>query len=503
MTTFERTAMTTTVPSPARAPGVSRLVGVALAGALALAGCSSSGDNAGSTSTSGLPSCPVTAINDAQGPVDVLVWYQLSGKTKDSLLAQIDKYNRSQSKVRVRAESQGASYEELFDAYKRGLPTGQLPDIAVMEETATRFMVDSGTVLPAQSCFEAEKLSTDGFNQAAVNYYKVGGVLYPASASLSDIVTYYNKAHFRRAGLPDKAPETLEEVRAYAQKLKDAGVTDKPVVLKLAPWFLETQLTGSHQAVVDNDNGHGSGQTTKATFDTDVTRKIFTWVQAMIRDGLLNPKPDTPGQFDHFVAMAQTTASITVETSTAAPTIAAFLSGDTAVGTDVGTGASTTLTKADVGVGPVFGVNGAGKAQIGGNAFYIVDRSKALKKSMAAEQSASWDFLKWWNQPDQQRDWHIQGGYLPFLSSAAQLPEVQAFWTDDTAGKILKVAWDELSKGMDPTFAGPHIGPFAQTREVLRASLDSVAFAKGEPGAAVTDAVPQVDAALKAYNEGL
>src|SRR4051794_7824842 len=275
-----------------------RWAGIALAGALALAGCGSSDAPTAGPTTAGLPPCPLQALNDAPGPVEIVMWYQLSGKAHDVLLSQVDKYNRSQSKVRVRAEQQGASYEELFDAYKRGIPTKELPNIAAMEETTTQFMVDSKTVLPAQSCFEAEKMSTEPYNQAAVKYYTVNGVFYPASASLSDLITYYNRSHFTKAGLdPDKPPTTLDEVRAYAQKIKDAGITDKPIVMKLAPWFVETELTGDKQSMVDNDNGHGAGKTNKATFDTDVSRRIYTWTKEMIRDGLMNPKPDTPGQF--------------------------------------------------------------------------------------------------------------------------------------------------------------------------------------------------------------
>jgi sn-glycerol 3-phosphate transport system substrate-binding protein len=475
-----------------------RWAGIALAGALALAGCGSSDEPTAGPTTAGLPPCPLQALNDAPGPVEIVMWYQLSGKAHDVLLSQVDKYNRSQSKVRVRAEQQGASYEELFDAYKRGIPTKELPNIAAMEETTTQFMVDSKTVLPAQSCFEAEKLGTEPYNQAAVKYYTVNGVFYPASASLSDLITYYNRSHFTKAGLdPDKPPTTLEEVRTAAQKIKAAGIADKPLVMKLAPWFVETELTGDKQPMVDNDNGHGAGQTSKATFNTDVTRRIYTWTQEMIRDGLMNPKPDTPGQFDHYGAMAQSTASMTIETSTAATTIAAFLSGDTEVGNEVGAGSTTRLTKADVGAAPVFGVKRAGAAQVGGNAFFMTNTGTDDK------QAASWDFLKWWNQPEQQKVWHMEGSYLPFLTSTTDLPEVKEFWANDTAGKILKVAWEELSTGIDPQFPGALIGPFRETRDIMRQSLDNVAFAGGDPTAAVTQAVTETDKAIADYNTGL
>lgn len=202
---------------------------------LVLGACSSNGGSGGSPASPGaqargeLPDCPVGALDGATQPVEVVLWYALSAKTEATLQAQVQAYNGSQSRVRVRAENQGPSYEELLRKFEATLPTPRdLPDIIVSEETTTRFMIDSGTVLPAQSCLDAEGLSTDPFVKPAVDYFSVDGILYPASASLSDILTYYNKNHFRRAGLdPDKPPATLAEVREYAEKIKAAGVVDQ------------------------------------------------------------------------------------------------------------------------------------------------------------------------------------------------------------------------------------------------------------------------------------
>jgi sn-glycerol 3-phosphate transport system substrate-binding protein len=478
-----------------------------LAAVLALAGCSGSGTDSSTGSGGGgstpanvapsLPPCPVDALKTAAGPTEVVVWYALSAKSEESLKKQIDAYNASQSKVKVRAEKQGAAYEELLRKYEAGIQSKALPDLAIMEDTTTRFMIDSDTVLPAQSCLDAEKLSKDGFLKTAVDHYSVGGALYPASANLSDVLTYYNKNHFRRAGLdPERAPQTLADVRQYAEKLKAAGVVDKPVVLKLDSWFIETQLTGDKKPVVNNQNGRGPDKTTEATFDTSDTQNLFTWVRDMNRDGLLQAVPATDGQIDHYLAMASQKASMTIETSTAATSVKAFLGGDTSVVSGAGVDPSGVDTSSlDIGAAPVFGVDAAGKAQVGGGAWYL------MKTSSPEKQSAAWDFMKWWNQPAQQVTWHLEGSYLPFVNAATQDPKLVAFWKDDIAGRWLAIAYNELQNGVNPDFTGPLIGPYDKFRVAMRDGLDAIVFKNEDPRAAVAKAAGETTAALKEYND--
>jgi sn-glycerol 3-phosphate transport system substrate-binding protein len=477
-----------------------------VATALALAGCGGSSDTAtkgpsdssgGAKATADLPPCPIDQLATAPGPAEIVIWYALSAKSETSLLSLVDKYNASQTKVKVRAEKQGAAYEELLRKYQSAIQSKALPDLAIMEDTTTRFMIDSDTVLPAQSCLNAEKMTKDAFVQTAVDHYSVDKVLYPASANLSDVLTYYNKNHFRRAGLdPAKAPQTLDQVREYAQKIKAAGVVDKPVILKLDSWFIETQLTGSEKPVVNNANGRGPDKTTEAAFDTAETRKLFTWIRDMTRDGLMQAVPATDGQVDHYLAMAAQKASITIETSTAATSVKAFLGGDTSVVAGSGVDAGGVDTKAlDIGAGEVFGVTAPGKAQVGGGAWYM------MKTSAPVKQAAAWDFMKWWNQVDQQVAWHLEGSYLPWVLAAAQDPRVQTFWTDDLAGRWLAIAYSELVNGVNPDFTGPLIGPYDKFRVSLRGGMDDVVFKNADPDAAVAKAATETTAALTEYND--
>ncbi|GAG36514.1 unnamed protein product, partial [marine sediment metagenome] len=224
----------------------------------------------------------------------------------------------------------GTAYEELLRKYRQGIPSGDLPTIAVMEDTNTQFLADSGTIVTGASCAEADDYTEfDDFLPGVIDFYSVDGVQQPSSFNVSTVLLYYNRDHFEAAGLdPDDPPETLDEVAEYARQIKEAGVTDQPLVLNMQPWFTEFWLTGAKEGLVDNDNGRGDGETSAGAFDNEAALELFETFQSMQDEGLLNALPGIEGQFDHYFALGLEQSSMTVETSTAVTTINGVLEGN-------------------------------------------------------------------------------------------------------------------------------------------------------------------------------
>jgi len=487
----------------------SRFLAVGLAATLLVSACG--GDDGGSESSDGtggeqaatdLPPCPIEALTAATAPVEVTVWHGYTAKTAEALDALAADYNASQAKVVVKVEQQ-TSYEELWKKYQSGIASSQLPGIAIPDDTVTKQIIDSGTVLPAQSCIDATDYDISQLLETSRSYYTIDGVLYPASLNTSAALLYYNKNHFRKAGLdPEKTPGTLDEMREYAQKLKEAGVpaNDPPIILNLSPSILEMFLTGAGIPVVDNDNGRGDGETTASTYADPRTVELFTWVQDMIADGLLEVVPSIDNQFDHYLAMADQSASMTIETSTAATSVEAFLGGDLDVGAlpDAAgevDGSAIDLEALDIGAGVVPGIDEPGQLQMGGGAWYITNTTPD------EVQAAAWDFLSWFNEPAQQATWSAKGSYLPYNTKALDEPELQAAWTDSLAGRWLALAYDELATGIDPDFPGPLMGPYEQFRAAQRKAIDELVFTGGEPQAVADEVQETTTAALEQYNE--
>lgn len=56
------------------------------------------------------------------------------------------------------------------------------------------------------------------------SYYSTGGNLDSMAFNASTAILYYNRDLFEKAGLPDKAPTTWDELETMAKKLQRAGV---------------------------------------------------------------------------------------------------------------------------------------------------------------------------------------------------------------------------------------------------------------------------------------
>ncbi|MFN8016734.1 MAG: extracellular solute-binding protein [Acidimicrobiales bacterium] len=406
-------------------------------------------------------------------------------------------FNKSQDKIVVEADNQGVAYSEVLRKYEGAAGTPkQLPQMIYLEDTMLGEMVDKGQVLPAEACMLADDYDPEQITAAARAAYSVDDVLYPGYMNVSTPILYYNKVHFKKAGLdPENPPQTLEEIEAAAKVLKEKGVSSKPFSFKADQWFFSTWLSGAGQDTVNNDNGR-SAPATKATFDSPAGRKIMDWLAQMKQEGLINAFPVTDGSIDHYLALINEQSSMLVETSTASGTIAAALGGEldpSAAGVEIDTSALDGK-KLVPGSGEYPGLDAAGQIYASGGAFYI------LNTSDPAQQAASWEFLKFMLQPENATKWFVDGGYLPVVKSIVKSPKVVAYQKTELGGKLLAPAVEQLSTA-DPDNSGPLIGPYPAFQDILQGALEGVLFKGADPDTSLSKAEKDATALLKDYND--
>jgi len=472
---------------------------VAVAFAMLAVACGGAGGGGGDTAkkkvtSKSLPTCPLDALKRAKGKVKVVVWHGWGTTIKATLDSLVKEYNASQDKVEVSAEPEGKSYDEVLKKYNAAIPSKQLPAIIQLEDTSLKAMVDGGTVLPAEACMKADHYDLNQIKPSVRAYYTTGGVFWPGFVGISEPVLYYNKVHFQKAGLDiTKPPATLAELRTAAEKLKKAGVSKKPLSLVLNSWFVESWLNGIDVPTVSHDNGR-SGIADKATFDTPEAVKLFTFLKKMKDDGLLDPIPNTDGQINQYLALAQQNSSMTIETSSAATTIKKFLEGKLSPADFNAGSVDVSKTSLLPGAGPFPGIKEPGKVRVSGAAMFIVNSSKP------EVQAGAWDFLKFMLQKQQVVKFHIGASYLPFIEGAPEDPKVQTFWKNDLAGQMLKTAAGQLD-AVDPKAPGPIMGPYLDYKKDLSNALAAVMLNNADPAKALSAAQSKLDGTMKQYAE--
>ena len=483
------------------------LLAIALALLIAACGGTSGGGagddeagGAGDGSAGALPECPVSALDDvpeSELPVNVTLWHASVAKGEETLNAIADAYNASQDRVHIEVESQATSFEELQRKYNQAIPSNDLPGIALLEDTQTQAMADSGTVLPAQSCIAADDYDMSDFVPTLVDYYSVDGNLYPASMTPSNALIYFNVDHFEQAGLdPANPPQTLDEIREAAQAIKDAGITDHPFVWHMAPWQVEFWMTGAHIPFVNNNNGRDE-PATESVLDSPEALELFTWLKDMNDDGLMLPVTDTPGQIDQYLALANEQASFGVEASSAATSVEAFLKGQLDAGdlTDGRVNADVDLSGLDIDANQFPGIDGPGHIQVGGGVYYM------MSTTAPEVQAAAWDYMKFVNSVDAQVMSNLQGGNDPVLLSVADVPEVQQTWEDTLSGQWLAISFAQQENGIDPDFPGPLVGPYTEMRTAIRSAVEDMILNDKEPADVLATAEQEITDAIHDYDE--
>jgi sn-glycerol 3-phosphate transport system substrate-binding protein len=460
------------------------VVGVALV--LLLAACGGNDDSSDSGGGTGngagdQPECPLTALTDASKPVEITYWHAMTRVPEETLKSLTDRFNRQQSDVRVTL-SGVPSYTDNVTRFTAGLGTGELPDLFQGEDTALQIMVDSRAVLPAQACITADNQTTDDFIPRVRAYYTVNDVLYPVPFNNSNPILYYNKAAFRRAGLdPEKPPTTLDEIKQVSQKIVDGDSVPFGIAIKTDSWLIEHWLAKSGHTIVDNGNGRAD-RATSVTFNDETGTELFAWINDMVDSKLA--LSTGVADIDHYLAVANERAAMTIDSSAALGTISQILGAGEFGRVEFGAAAMPGPDSSDGGV------------LVGGAANYIVN------KASPAEQAAAYRFAAFLASPEVQAEWAAKTGYAPVRVSAPTMEPLATTYEKDPAYKI---AFDQLQTGAEnEATAGPVLGAYgARGRGMRGAIIDALtAMLNGgaTPEQSVQRAADKANAAIAEYN---
>jgi sn-glycerol 3-phosphate transport system substrate-binding protein len=452
------------------------LVGVAVL-ALALSAC---GGNEGAEQGGGAGS--EASPTAAAGPVSIDFWHSEAAANQATLQRLIDRFNASQDEVKVRLLYQGNS-DDILLKLLNSLRSGDVPALVDLKEADFQVMVDSGAVTPVQKFIDEEGYDLSDFDQKALDYYTADGKLYPMPLGIIFPVIFYNKVPLREVGLdPDKPPQTLDDMRAYSEKLlkvDSAGnVVRSGIALDLGAPYLDNILAEHGDLYVNNNNGR-DGRATEAVFNNDTARTFFRWWKEMVDSGLAFNVGRNPTAADTLMAVASGRAAMAVAWSSTLRSVLDVLEAG--------------MQGVDLGIGPFPVVAGStGGPAIFGRALWIMNQRPE------AEQQAAWKLARWLAEPEQQAEVFAGTSHLPVRLSA---------YDQDASRQVLqKYPLYQVIVNLfgatpsTPAELGPRIGPFSKVREIATQALEEMIVGGKDPDQALDDAAASATKALQDYN---
>lgn len=470
------------MPTPQLKPRrhtLSAALGVtALVIAANLASCSSSNSAQQAPSIVNPADCGLSALASAAQPVQIVMWHELVRTNNDWLVNATNQFNSSQNKVHVNLVQQ-PDYQSLFEKYKAGLSTGDLPDLAQFEDTTVQQLIDSQSTVPAQDCINASHYSLTDYLPRTLQFYSYQNVQRAMPWAVSNVIMYYDPGKFAKAGLdPNNPPQTLAEVMQDSQKIVASGAATHGIALHIQPYVFEYLLAKSGGAYVNNGNGRSS-RTTAANLTSPTSIKIWTWWDQMVKSGLaLNTGSDV-NSIDHLLAIGTGNAAMTFEASGVIGPIETVLNSGQYKGTQIATAPLPALTT-------------GGGVPVGDGSLWICNHSSLAKRA------AAWQFIQYLDSPQQQAGLAAEGGYVPVRMSATKVPVLAIRWAQDPN---YKVGYTQLTQGtLSYANVGSLIGDYQGVRNSVTDGLVQMLSNGQSPSAGAAIAEREANATISAYN---
>ena len=180
------------------------MLGLAGAGA-ALTACAGTGGDGGG----------------AEGDPNTIVWWSnhpASSKPIEEEL--IKRFEKEHPDLKVRLVDGGKNYEELGQKFNAALSGTDLPDIVVLSDVWWFNFALNGQIANIDDVAGRAGVDTSAYVDSLYEDYALNGGHYAMPFARSTPLFYYNKDLWAEAGLPDRGPETWEEMTEWGKQIQ-------------------------------------------------------------------------------------------------------------------------------------------------------------------------------------------------------------------------------------------------------------------------------------------
>ena len=386
-----------------------------MVGTLVLTGCGrTDGGEAGAESKGPIKDGPATG--------EVTIWAMGNeGEVLDTLAAQFEEENPDAT-INVTA----VPWESAHDRIATAIAGGETPDISMLGTTWVGEFAATGALEPTPKGLVDEEAFFEGSQGTAV----VDGTAYGVPWYVDTRVLYYRTDLAEAAGVTP--PTTWEEYKTFAAALQTAGAKTG---VSLPPggfdsWQYVTPLVWQKGGDILNEND-------EFTFETPEWKEAFEFYTSFFEEGLAEPVRLEGGEIEQKFISGE---------------VGSFFSGPFHVGLLQEQGGPDFADK--FAVAQVPGADTRTSFTGGGNLAVFNDTEN---------RDASWKFVQWLSQPENQTEWYDISTDLPSVQSAFEDPT----FADDP---YLSVFAEQLGDSKAP----PAIPTWAQVSAVIDQELEKV-----------------------------
>jgi len=414
----------------------------------------------------------------AQDVIELQFWHAMGGGLGETVDELVARFNESQDEIVVTATFQG-TYDDTYNALLAAMETGTLPNVTQNFDLAAQTMIDTGLLAETYALMDADGYDSDIFIPAVRDYYSTEEGMVAMAFNSSTPIVYYNTEILAAAGIEEVPLDwTFSDFKAVCDQIQASGV-EYCVALGQVGWYFEQILANSGGLYFDNNNGR-TGRATEVLFNQGQGVEVFTFLTDLYAEGYAPNLGNTWTDTD-----------------------AAFLAGQAAMLFDSTAGARGIQDASEFQVGTTYIPHSDSSERygvvIGGAALWLLDSGDP------AINAASWEFMKFMAEPEQQITWHTGTGYFPVRTDLQDNAELIAFWEENpnflTAIEQLLSTRTTLEDGsVNYAVLGGRAGPFPAIRQRIVDAYSAVLDDGMTPQEALDEAAGKANEELANYN---
>lgn len=411
--------------------------------------------------------------DDLQG-TNITFWHSMGGSGGEAIDYLVNKFNtENKYGITVTSEYQG-SYDDALTKLKSAQLGNMGADLVQVYEIGTRFMIDSGWIVPMQ-----ELIDIDGWDVAKLEpniaaYYTINDKLYSMPFNTSTPILYYNKNILEKAGIAeDSIPTSFDEILSSGEDILTKGEAKTVFALGNYGWFFEQLICKQGLHYVDAGNGR-EDIATKVEFDTNGAglNIVSAWHK-------LNQKGYAPN-------LGRGTSDAQADFCAGN---AAFYTGSTASLKQILTDVNGTF---EVGTAyfPAASSEDQGGVSIGGASLWALDNYDDIKKK------ATWEFVKFLVSAESQAYWNVQTGYFPVTVDAYNEEILKE--NMETYPQFM-TAVNQLHDSSAES-QGALISVFSEARDIVESEMENMLNGLATPEEVVNAMAARINVAIEEYN---